>query len=212
MTRLVIFAVAGAALAAALYVLLAGGGSEEQSAPAPEAPAKETAAPAADRPALPAESGEAESASGNRRAASPSASGDYVEYIGESGNRVRDHRGRDVPVDPDKPVRRPFKSLDIEAKVVARMGTELRGVARRCKSQHAAEVVAGSRIQPRVTFEIREGRLAVTAAEMAVHNLPEGGSLAGCVYSGAIGLTVEAPGHREVERHTMTVPIDLDRV
>ena len=212
MNRIVIFAVAGAALVAALYFLLAGGGSEEPTAATPKpAETAEPSASPADRPALPAESGDAASA-GDRRAVTRAASGDYVEYIGESGNRVRDHRGRDVPVDPNKPVRRPFKSLDIEAKVVARMGTELRGVARRCKSQHAAEVVKGSRIQPRVTFEIREGRLAVTAAEMTVRNLPEDGSLAGCVYSGAIGLTVEAPGHREIERHTMTVPIDLDRV
>lgn len=209
---LVLLAVAVAG--AGIYLFVSGGsGGPEPSAPEPAEPDSEAAespgAPSGVRPELPAESpGEGEPTGSEPRLASR----DYVEYRSDAGTRIRDHRNREVAVDPEAPVRRPFKTLDIEPKVVASMGRELRGVARRCRDAHRSEIGEAARVQPRVSFQIREGRLAITEAQLSLRNIPEDGEFASCVSSGAIGLTIEAPDHAEVERHTMTIPIDLDRV
>lgn len=214
MNRAPLLALVAVAVAVAAYFLLARGEDHAAKTPAgePEATARADqgggGSSASTGPRLPADpsagSGAAERPATQR--------GDFVEFRSDAGVRIRDHRNRDVAVDPDTPVRQPFKTTRIEPGVVATMGRELRGVARRCVRDHASEIGEGARVQPRVTFEIHQGRLSITDADIGLENIAEDSQFAACMSSGAIGLTVEAAGHREVEHHSMLVPIDLDKL
>lgn len=204
-------AVAGVAIAAVigLFVLLDGddGGETAAKTPAPQVAGDEPSppdpgTPEPARPELP-----------DSDDSKPQNSGPgYIEYVNDAGVRIRDKRGRDVETNYEAPVRRPFKSLDIDARVLDKMGRELRGVARRCKEAHGGDISAGGRIQPRVAFEIKQGQLTVTEAQISLTNVKKDGEFQRCFYSGAVGLAVAAADHRDVEHHKMLVPIDLDRL
>ena len=192
--------------AAGLYVLLDAGSEAPVKTEPPEVkndqpPATDPSSPTPERPALPERPDVT---------AGKTTSTDYVEVINDAGVRIRDKRGRVVNTDYEAPVRRPFKSLDMDPKMLDKMGRALRGVARECKRAHPGDLAAGARIQPRVTFEIKADQLNITAAQVSLTNVKEGGEFQRCFHSGAIGLSVAAAGHREVDRHKMLVPIDLD--
>jgi hypothetical protein len=204
--------VAAAVLAAGvvLYVLLGRGGDEPKKTKAPEVAIKTPATAATDgprpRPELPKRSA-------IDNTADPYAKGGYTEHITADGVRIRDKRGRPVPnTDLEKRAKRPFKALDIDAQVVAEMGNKLRGVARKCKQAHPGDLTSGARVQPRVAFEIKAGQLSVTEAEVALEAIADDSEFSRCFYSGTIGLAVAASGHRDVERHRMLVPIDMDKI
>ena len=89
------------------------------------------------------------------------------------------------------------------------MGQELRRAAEACKVKHGDEVGDGARVQPRATFSIREGRLTISNVEITVEEITEDGQFQSCVQTAALSLVIEAPGHREIERDVMAVPIKL---
>lgn len=200
--------VAIAALAAGigLYVLLSGGDESRAKTAAdsvdnPSNPSVPPPTPV--RPELPDRT-----ATAGARTDSPG----YTEYINDAGVRIRDKRGRVVATDYEKKPRRPFKSLDIEPVVLDRMGRALRNLARKCRKAHGGDLGDGARIQPRVAFEIKEGQLNVTEAELSLTNIKSGGEFERCFYSGALGLAVAAEDHKAIEKHKMLVPIDLGKI
>lgn len=137
----------------------------------------------------------------------------YVEHVSEDGMRIRDKRGRPVAnTDLERQPKLPLKAVNIDSKVVLEMNKKLKGVARKCKAEHPGDVTKGAQVQPKVAFEIKEGQLNVTEADLKLTSIDEDSEFSRCFHSGAIGLAVAASGHRDVERHRMTVPINLDRI
>ena len=136
--------------------------------------------------------------------------GVQFEAVGDNGTRVRDYRGTGAPIrNPDAPIKPPFRSKRIDAKVVATMGQAMKRAAKKCQSEHTAEVSEGAKVQPRATYTIKEERLVVTDVDITLVNIEENGGFRSCLQSAALSVTVDAPGHRDVEKDTMAVLIRL---
>ncbi len=133
-----------------------------------------------------------------------------TEVYSSDGTRIRDYRTGDAPMrNPEAPFRKPLSVTKIKPALASRMGGELRKVANRCRSEHSAEVGEAAKVQPRATFEVKDGQLLVTDVEISLTNIPSGGDFESCLQSGVLGISVNAEDHPDIKEHKLMVPIDF---
>jgi len=128
-----------------------------------------------------------------------------VERIGGGGEEVRDHRsnpgpGADQVTQPQSPV----VERKVEPATTAAVRGALRPVVEHCRSTIDASALApDAYLQVVVVVHIAGGTLTVDEAEVQLRNIDDP-SIGDCVRDGALGLSVAAGKHPDVDRATLT--------